>query len=111
MANSGKYVMVILGVLLSGIVLISSCNSVGPTACFQLDTLTDSMKVGRTILFDAQCSSDAKSYYWDFGNGQNNGTTQVAQTVYTSAAIYPVTLVVSNGSKTATISRSVTIMP
>lgn len=93
------------------LLVLSACNSNSPAACFQIASAADSLHVGKRILFDAHCSSDASAYYWDFGNGQTGPSTVTASTLYDSAASYQVTLVVSNGSKTATTAHSVTILP
>ena len=111
MLASERLTVLCLSALLTAVVLVSSCHKAPPTACFEVVTLADSMIVGRNIQFDPQCSSGATKYYWDFGNRQTSNSSGIVQTVYDSAATYPVSLVVSNGSNTASITRSVTIMP
>jgi PKD repeat protein len=92
------------------VIFLNSCNPAAPTACYEIDTLADSMHVGRTIIFDARCSSGARTYYWAFGNGATS-TLEVPQTIYDTAGTYSVELVVSNNLKTALYTQSVTIMP
>lgn len=89
--------------------LMSSCKN-APVACFTVTIQADSIRVGRTVNFDASCTSDASSYYWDFGNGLNaNGVT--AQTIYDSATTYTVNLVTVGSGKSAAISKRVTVLP
>ena len=89
--------------------LMSSCKN-APVACFTVTTTADSIRVGRTVQFDASCTSDATSYYWDFGNGLN-ASAVTAQTTYDSATTYTVNLVTVGSGKSAAISKRVTVIP
>jgi PKD repeat protein len=88
---------------------LSSCKN-APVACFTVTTPSDSIKVGTTVIFNAGCSSDATAYYWDFGNGKDT-TSIVAQTTYSTVATYPVALVVGNSGKSASVTKSVVVLP
>jgi PKD repeat protein len=89
---------------------MSSCKQ-APVACFTVLTPADSIKVGHSVTFNAGCSSDAASYYWDFGNGQFSTTSPTAQIIYDSAASYQVALVVGNSGKSASITKTVVVNP
>lgn len=94
----------------AAIVTLSSCKN-APVACFTVVTPVDSIRVGHTVTFNAGCSSDAASYYWDFGNGQSSTTSPTAQITYDSAASYQVALVVGNSGKSASVTKTVVVHP
>jgi PKD repeat protein len=88
---------------------LSSCKNV-PVACFTVSTPADSIKVGTVVMFNAGCSSDATAYYWDFGNGMDTNSV-VAHTTYTTVATYSVALVVGNSGKSASVTKSIVVLP
>lgn len=66
-----------------------------PIACFSFsqDTL---IKIGDTVKFQ-NCSENATSYFWDFGDGTTSNDS-VTNHIYTDAGEYTVTLNLDNGS-------------
>ena len=88
---------------------LGSCKE-SPVACFRVTTPADSIKVGSIVRFDGSCSSDVNAYYWDFGNGLDT-TSITAQTTYTTAANYTVVLVVGNSGKSASLTKTITVLP
>jgi len=91
------------------IAALHSCKN-APIACFTVTTPADSIKVGHTVNFDPACSSDATSYYWDYGNGLSSVST-TGQTIYDSATTYTVALVATGSGKSASITKRVTVLP
>ena len=87
---------------------MSSCKQ-APVACFTVVTPADSIRVGHAVTFNAGCSSDATTYYWDFGNGQFSTSSPTAQITYDSAASYQVALVVGNSGKSASTTKTVVV--
>jgi chitodextrinase len=90
--------------------VLSACKN-APSPCFTVVTPADSIRVGHIVTFDASCSSDISSYYWDFGNGQTSSSSPTAQTTYDSATSYMVTLVGENSGKNAFISKGIMVKP
>jgi hypothetical protein len=103
----------VISTLLSCMLLLavlSSCKN-APTPCFIVVTPADSIRVGHLVTFDASCSSDVSSYYWDFGNGQTSSSAPTAQATYDSVTSYTVTLVGTNSGKSAFLSKSIVVKP
>nr|WP_321358237.1 PKD domain-containing protein [uncultured Draconibacterium sp.] len=99
--------LVVLFVLLSGLFLLPACEDedelVGePTACFEY-TIVDSSN--GTIQF-YNCSENASSYLWDFGNGQTS-TKKQPNHVFGDETPSLVTLIAYNDYETDTISQIV----
>jgi PKD repeat protein len=94
----------------STIILVSiafaSCRK--PKACFILNENKASAKVNEEVKFDASCSTNAKSYTWDFGNGAAEVGVSV-KTKYTTPGTYNVTLTAKLNSKTSIISQSILV--
>ncbi len=86
--------------------LLASCQK-EPTACFNADRITDS--VGTDFTF-TNCSADADSYEWDFGDGSKT-TTAGAVHSWSQVGTYTVTLTAfsKNGKKKDSASIAVTI--
>ncbi|MCK4663814.1 MAG: PKD domain-containing protein [Bacteroidales bacterium] len=80
-------------------------TAAGPTACFTPSTTTAS--IGESIIF-TNCSQNATSYSWAFGDGATSTATSPSHS-YSSAGTYNVTLTASDGSNTDQTSRSITI--
>ncbi len=90
--------------------ILTSCKQ-SPAPCFVVTTPADSIRVGHVVSFDASCSSDASSYYWDLGDGVTSTSAPVTSTTYDSATTYSVTLVVGSSGKSASIARNITVLP
>lgn len=77
-----------------------------PSAAF------DATRAGLEVTFDASGSSDLDGddldYYWEFGDGEVDDGRSVLHT-YDSTGNYTVTLTVSDGSRTGTIQKDVTV--
>jgi PKD repeat protein len=96
--------------ILSTIILVSvafaSCRK--PKACFILNENKASAKVNEEVKFDASCSTNAKSYTWDFGNGSNDVGVSV-KTKYTTPGTYNVVLTAKLNSKTNITTQTVVV--
>ena len=58
-----------------------------------------------SVTFTDQSSGNITSYQWDFGNG-NTSTKADPEATYVNAGVYDVTLVVSSGNRTDTITKA-----
>ena len=79
-------------------------------ACFTPDPLPN-IDSGETIRFDATCTepSTITSFEWDFGDGQTGSGSSVEH-LFIPGGIYSVSLTVSLGSRSDTISRVVQVI-
>jgi PKD repeat protein len=85
---------------------LTSCRK--PKACFILIENKASAKINEEVKFDASCSTNAKAYTWDFGNG----TTEVGvnvKTKYTTPGTYNVMLTAKFNSKTNITSQTIVV--
>ena len=80
----------IITVVLCSVIITASGQA--PNASFVQDI--NSACIPLTVSF-TNTSSNATSYYWDFGNG-NTSTLQSPSNVYLNAGIYDVKLIVTN---------------
>ncbi len=92
----------ILSVLLiAGLaIMLNSCkkaaDKVAPTACFSINPASD-IHTGATVTFNSDCSENADTFSWDFGDGQNS--TDASPThVYSNAGDFTVKLTVKTSS-------------
>ena len=90
------------------LLLLASCSK-KPNACFTVDKNT-STKVDEEIQFNPNCSTDADSYSWAYGDGATDTGSPVKHK-YKSPGTFTVTLTAKNSSKEATTSQTVTIVP
>jgi PKD repeat protein len=88
-------------------VSFASCTK-KPSACFTLNENKGSAKVNEEVKFDATCSTNAKSYTWDFGNTTSDAGVSV-KTKYSIPGAYNVTLTTKNGSKSDVNVQTITI--
>jgi PKD repeat protein len=79
-----------------------------PSACFTLNENKGSAKVNEEVKFEANCSSNAKTYSWDFGNTNTDAGVSV-KTKYSIPGAYNVSLTVKNGSKSDVKVQTITI--
>jgi PKD repeat protein len=82
-------------------------NPTDPKACF---AEVPTVEAGTAIQFSSACSANATTYQWDFGGLASSAQANPSYT-FENAGTYIVKLTVSNGTKTATTQRSVTIDP
>ena len=87
-------------------ILVVSCTKT-PEACFTTDK-GKTAKVNEEIQYDANCSKDADSYSWDFGDGAT-GTGSPTKHKYSNTGNYVVKLTASHKSKSTTINQTITI--
>ncbi|MEO5570680.1 MAG: PKD domain-containing protein [Bacteroidia bacterium] len=88
-------------------ILIASCTKT-PEACFTVDK-GKTAKENEEIQYDASCSKDADSYFWDFGDG-STGSGSPVKHKYPHTGNYVIMLTAHHSSKSATISQAVTII-
>ncbi len=84
----------------------TSTDANGPEACF---TLPSPANAGVSLSFDASCSANADSYFWDFGDGEISADANPAHT-YGAAGSYSVKLTVTNVSgQAATVTNDLIV--
>jgi PKD repeat protein len=98
---------IIFNSLITTSLILASCTRT-PKACFILNENKASAKVNEEVKFDASCSTDTKSYTWDFSNGNTEVGVNV-KTKYTTSGVYNVTLKATNKSKTNTTVQTITV--
>ena len=103
-----KWKNLILVVCIGLAMLAVSCTKT-PEACFVTDKGSANAKVNEEIQFDANCSKDADSYSWNFGDGTSQAG-YLTKHKYPNAGIYTVILTANQSSKSATKSQVVTIV-
>jgi PKD repeat protein len=86
---------ILLGLILS-VALLNACT-VEPTACFGVDK-NSSVKENEEVQFNANCSEDALTYNWDFGDNSTATGAQVTHK-YSTEGTYEVTLTAQNGGQ------------
>ncbi len=79
-------------------------------ACFAPDPIPD-IDSGETVVFDASCSTPTtiNSYEWNFGDRSTPGQGRSIEHLFRPGGLYTVTLTVSNGQRTDSLSRLVNV--
>ena len=90
--------------------LFAGCSKKTPDACFVTDKASNSIKTNDEIQFNANCSTDAASYSWSYGDG-TSGEGATVKHKYPAAGTYVVKLTAKNSSKEASNSQNLTIVP
>ena len=103
-----KTLTIMIGLFSAGVFFISGCAKT-PTPCFSVDK-GNTAKVNEEVQFDGACSTNEKSYSWDFGDGSST-TGNPVKHKYANASTYAVTLTVTNRKKSETLVQNVTINP
>src|SRR5690606_17869071 len=85
----------------AAIAVISGCES-EPMACFESEIFVE---VGSPIAF-SNCSEDAESYEWAFGDGTSSSVKNASKT-YVTPGTYTVTLQAKNGSESDEASKTI----
>jgi PKD repeat protein len=103
-----KPISLLLFVIVSALLIIS-CKE--PTPCFDLSSeSTDdgyNAKVGEKITFE-NCSQDADSYVWDFGDGSSS-TLESPNHAYKKGDVYTVSLITTGKGDDQIITRELEI--
>src|SRR5258706_4983401 len=85
-------------------------DPLAPVACFDITQTTPYAKIG--ITFNADCSKNAVSYLWDFGDAA--GTSLVANPTYTytKSGTFTVSLTIANNkNQISKTTKSITVQP
>ena len=90
--------------------LLGGCSKKAPGACFVIDKASNSTKTNEEIQFNANCSTDADSYSWSYGDG-TSGESATVKHKYPAAGTYVVKLTAKNSSKEASSSQNLIIVP
>ena len=91
-------------------VLLQACSK-PQVVCFEVVTPPDSIRVGKTVKFNANCSINVNDFYWTFGNGKGDFSSIETSTTYDSIGIYNVTLLSTSGNKSSTQTKSIEVKP
>jgi PKD repeat protein len=90
------------------ITAITGCNDDEPQPLEACITLPGPFVRNQEITFDGSCSSNAKVYTWDFGDGLfTNG--KIAKHIYAEEGTYEVTLIARDGAETDSISKTINV--
>jgi PKD repeat protein len=83
-----------------------------PFACFRADVPEDSIRTNQLVTFNALCSSNAADYFWEFYDHTDsvNFSQTVQKTFYDTGQV-KVFLMVTNGNKQSSITRTIRINP
>jgi hypothetical protein len=100
------FLLITLGVL---IIILHSCSKT-PSACFQVYSSSDSIRIGEPVTFDASCAVDANEYNWSFG-GDLIDYGKIVTIAFDSAKVYEVELMTLNGRKTSKNRKEITVYP
>ena len=87
------------------VLFLASCSKKEPAGCF---TIIGTTKVNSEIQFDGNCSKDAESFEWNFGDG----TSDIGATVkkkYTKVGAFTVILTVRNSGKSNEFQNVITV--
>lgn len=103
-----KAITITIGLFSIAVFFISGCAK-APTPCFSVDK-GNVAKINEEVQFDGACSTNAKSYSWDFGDGTST-TGNPVKHKYTSAGTYAVKLTAINRKKSETLVQNVIINP
>lgn len=84
---------------------VTVINVSNPEACFTYSP--SSIEAGQTVSFN-NCSSNADTYYWDFGDGTNSTAVSPSH-VYNEAGSYNVTLTATGGGNSDSETKQLTV--
>lgn len=93
-----------LPIIVMSLIAMSSCKK-QPTACFEGDSF---VQVGSPLTF-SNCSENAESYEWSFGDGTSSSVENASKT-YGTLGTYTVTLQAKNGNETDETSKTVQVI-
>ena len=87
------------------VLFLASCSKKEPASCF---TITGTTKVNSEIQFDGNCSKDAESFEWNFGDGTSDIGANVKKK-YTKVGAFTVILTVRNSDKSNVFQNVITV--
>ncbi len=96
---------------LTALIIINACNDENPStpdakACFSYAPDTE-INMGDEVSF-SNCSEDANTYAWDFGDGHIS-TDEIPTHIYQSGGEYTVKMIAANETSVDTVSKTITI--
>src|SRR4051812_32998046 len=102
----------LLFLFLAGFYLfIQSCTQ-RPYACFRTDVNEDSIHKNQLITFSALCSNNAGDYFWEFFNNDDSVEfTSNVHKVFSDTGQVKVYLLVTNGRKQSSVTRTIHVNP
>jgi PKD repeat protein len=86
----------------------TSTKALELTPSFEFSPLTP--EVGMTVQFTDSSTGNPTSWQWDFGDGSQS-TQQNPQHQYQSAGTFNVTLTISNGTSSKSLTKSINVLP
>ena len=102
--------MIVVGIVAGVIMLaIQSCSKI-PVACFNTTPPLDSIYVNQPVIFNANCSTLADAYYWQFyNNSDSTAFTPMVTKYFKDTTTVNVYLLVTNGGNFAGVNYSITV--
>ena len=102
--------MLVVGIVAGVIMLaVQSCSKT-PIACFNTTPSLDSIHINQPITFDANCSTLADAYYWQFYNNRDcTAFTPMVTKYFKDSAVVNVYLLVTNGNNFAGVTYNITV--
>ena len=102
--------MLVVCIVAGLIVLAAQSCSKTPIACFNTTPSLDSLHINRPIIFNANCSTLADAYYWQFYNNQDcTAFTPQITKYFKDSGTVNVYLLVTNGNNFAGVTYNLTV--
>ena len=99
---------------LTGIIIALATQSCAKSvyACFSTDMNQDSLHVNRVVTFNANCSSNADEFFWEFNNNPDSTAfgSVTSKTLKDTGSLTVYLLVVS-GNKSASTTQTLNVRP
>ena len=100
--------------LVTGVVIALATQSCTKSvfACFSTDMSQDSLHINRVVTFNANCSSNADEFFWEFNNNPDSTYfgSVVTKTLKDTGGL-TVYLLVVNGNKSASTTQTLYVKP
>jgi len=93
---------------------VYSCTSCGRTtsACFETSVHPDSVHLNQPVTFNAACTINGGQYNWEFYNNEDSVEFGVTVTkAFSDTGDVDVFLLVTNGTKSSSISKTIHVNP
>ncbi len=97
--------------LVAGVIMLAvqSCSKT-PVACFNTTPPLDSIHINQPIIFDANCSTLADAYYWQFYNNTDcTAFTPLVTKYFKDTTTVNVYLLVTNGGNFAGVTYNIVV--